>query len=162
MNNLHTRLAKLEAKLKDNAITIQMADGSSRRVYVRRLMQIVPEVFSGIVKEDTRDILDCVSSNCVEAGEGHLVELIQVVGESHRAGEGDPSQMTAEEREQSIELGGKIAALTDKDPGLFEKMQEMEIMADPKDLSNESLAVLDDIGREIETRRSPAQTLSIQ
>ncbi|MGA7239702.1 MAG: hypothetical protein WBY44_28745 [Bryobacteraceae bacterium] len=114
------------------------------------------------MKPDTQDVLDCVTSNSVEVGEGHLVELIQVIGKAHRAGGGDPSQMTAEERAQAIEVGSKIAALTDKDPGLFEKMRETAIVADPKDLSNESLAVLDDIGREIETRRSPAQTLSIQ
>jgi len=77
--NLKARLEALERQLQTGFVTLQMADGTTRSVRCRRLIDIISEVARGIVKEDARAIMDAVSDNCPSTGNGFMTDVIRVM-----------------------------------------------------------------------------------
>ena len=77
---LAKRLELLENKFSSAEITLWMANGSTRRVRARRLIQMIPEIMSGgALGPDTTAVLASVRDNCKAVGEGHLPELLKVL-----------------------------------------------------------------------------------
>jgi hypothetical protein len=109
---LAKRLKLLENKFSSAEITLWMANGSTRRVRARRLIQMIPEIMSGgPMSPDTTAVIDSVRDNCKAAGEGHFPELLKVLyagrGEGPRVA--DISILSPEEREQVLRIGRKLS-----------------------------------------------------
>ena len=109
---LAKRLELLENKFSSGEITLWMANGSTRRVRARRLIQMISEIMiGGPMSPDTIAVIDSVSDNCKAAGEGHLPELLKVLyagrGEGPRVV--DISILSPEEREQLLRIGRKLS-----------------------------------------------------
>ena len=62
----------------ETAISLTMADGSTKTVISRRWLDMLQELGQGIVAEDTKAVLDSVSDNCLETGNGRMTEVIKV------------------------------------------------------------------------------------
>ncbi len=82
--SLHSRVEALERAWRTNSITFEMADGSTRTVTERRLLQMLEEISRGHVAPDTREVAESISSNCYAIGAGHLDELIRIWWMSRR------------------------------------------------------------------------------
>jgi hypothetical protein len=93
MRGLERRLAELERTLGAHKITLWMSDGSTRMVSSRRLLDMVGETDAGVMRDDTRAVLDSVSDNCLERGHGHMIEVIKVLAGG--AAELDSAQLAA-------------------------------------------------------------------
>jgi len=72
-------LVELERTLGSNNIILWMADGTTRTVSSRRLLSMVGETDAGVMQDDTRAVLDSVSDNCVETGNGRMIEAIKAL-----------------------------------------------------------------------------------
>jgi hypothetical protein len=94
---LDWRLRQLERKMGATAITLQMADGSTRVVSSRRLLYMVSEASSsGALPADTAAALDSVSDNCLERGHGRIIEAIKALAAgAAQLAESDPAQIAA-------------------------------------------------------------------
>jgi hypothetical protein len=79
MRGLERRLAELERRLGAHKITLWMLDGTTRMVSSRRLLAMVGEADAGAMKDDTRAVLDSVSDNCLESGNGRMIEAIKAL-----------------------------------------------------------------------------------
>jgi hypothetical protein len=55
-----------------------MRDGSVRTVSSKRLLSMVCEVGRGEIKADTQLVLDSVSDDCAETGNGRMTEAIRI------------------------------------------------------------------------------------
>jgi hypothetical protein len=78
LRNLSGRLAALEGHFGGGDVRLTMPDGSVSTVQARRLIHIFWKLGAGIVKEDGRAVIECVSDDCFLSGNGHMVELIKV------------------------------------------------------------------------------------
>jgi hypothetical protein len=68
------------SKLSNVEVTLWMTNGSTRRVRVRRLVQMIAEIVSGgPIGPDTRAVIDSVRDNCRAIGEGRLPELLKAL-----------------------------------------------------------------------------------
>ena len=67
----------------ETAITLRMADGSVRTVSDRRLLAMIDELGQETVADDTRAVLESISDNGQEQGQGRLCELIKVLAYAH-------------------------------------------------------------------------------
>jgi hypothetical protein len=90
MKNQTGRLEGLEAHFGGDDVTLTMPNGSVRTVPARRLIHILWELNDGIIREDGRAVIECVSDDCFVTGNGHMVELIKVAafGEAQVRAEG--------------------------------------------------------------------------
>ena len=78
--DLKKRLETIETKFSNAEVTLWMTNGSTRRVRVRRLVQMIAEiVIGGALGADTRAVIDSVRDNCRAVGEGRLPELLKVL-----------------------------------------------------------------------------------
>jgi hypothetical protein len=78
--DIKKRLETIEAKFSNAEVTLWMASGSTRRVRVRRLVQMIAEiVIGGPIGGDTRAVIDSVRDNCRAVGEGRLPELLKAL-----------------------------------------------------------------------------------
>lgn len=90
MKNKTARLEAIEAHLAGGDVRLTMPDGSVRTVSSRRWLDMMRELGQGIVAEDTKAVIDSVSDNCLETGNGRMTEVIKVMAyaEDHQ-GEGE-------------------------------------------------------------------------
>ena len=96
MSGLERRVAELERRLGAHSATLWMADGTTRMVSSRRLLGMVGEAGAAAMKDDTRAVLDSVSDNCWESGNGHMIEAIKVLAAgAAQLAELDPVRLTA-------------------------------------------------------------------
>jgi hypothetical protein len=78
MKNLSARVRALEQHFGGDDVRLCMADGSRRTVSSKRWLDMLQELGQGIVAEDTKAVLDSVSDNCLETGNGRMTEVIKV------------------------------------------------------------------------------------
>ena len=48
-------------------------------------MEMLREIDQGVIKADTRAVLECVADDCSTSGNGHLSELIRVLWGARQA-----------------------------------------------------------------------------
>jgi len=63
MKRLQSRIAELEHRIIGGVFICFMPDGTERRVRGRRLAEMLREIDQGVIKDDTRAVLECVSGN---------------------------------------------------------------------------------------------------
>lgn len=85
MKRLQSRLAELEHRTIGGVFICVMSDGAERRVRGKRLPEMLAEIDQGVIKDDTRAVLECVSDTCCASGNGHLTELVRVLWGAHDA-----------------------------------------------------------------------------
>jgi len=85
--NLKRRVAELERNMGQTAITLRMADGSTRQVQAGRLFEMLGECGQGVIKQDLQDVIASVSDNEFEMAGGRLIEVVKAfaVGEVQMA-----------------------------------------------------------------------------
>lgn len=91
------RLDELEQNLGESSMTLFMPDGSERVISTRRWFEMMDELRAGVIKPDTRSVLDSVGD---DGSEGKMREVIQclAVGQAQiaaadAAGEGTEGPM---------------------------------------------------------------------
>jgi hypothetical protein len=101
VKRLQDRIAALEHRMVGGEIICRMADGTERSIRSRRLVHMIGEITRGVVKDDTRAVLECVSDNCQAAENGHLPELLRVLWHARESS----AQLTAEEAARLRAIG---------------------------------------------------------
>jgi hypothetical protein len=82
--NLRKRLQALEPDFSDGEVTLWLAAGSTQRVRLRRLLQMIPEiVLREPLRVDTQAVIDSVRDNCKAMGEGRLQRFVFVFTPTH-------------------------------------------------------------------------------
>ena len=76
--NLERRVTELEQTRGGDVITLKMLDGGTRRINSKRLLSMVCEVGRGEIKADTQLVLDSVSDDCSETGNGYMTQVIRI------------------------------------------------------------------------------------
>jgi hypothetical protein len=87
MRGLERRLGELERGIGANKITLLMADGTTRMVSSWRLLGMFGEAAASDMKDDTGAVLDSVSDNCLETGNGRMIEAIKVLAAGAAVGQ---------------------------------------------------------------------------
>jgi hypothetical protein len=101
MKRLQGRLAELERRLIGGVFVCFMPDGTERPVRGRRLKEMLSEVSQGVIQDDTRAVLECVSDTCTASGNGYMSELIRVLWDAHQTS----AKLTPEEAARLDAIG---------------------------------------------------------
>jgi hypothetical protein len=78
--DLKRRVEELERTIGENNIRLVMPDGSVRLVQAARLLEMGAEAARGAaLPADTQAVLDSVADDCLESGNGRMIEAIKAV-----------------------------------------------------------------------------------